>query len=84
MRFAHMDMEDRRPARGGTGGQVSKIMIATDGVFSMDGDIALEAICDLAEQWRHGHGGRLSRHRLYRKDGPRKHRTAASWSGSMW
>ena len=29
-----------------------KIMIATDGVFSMDGDIApLEAICDLAEQY---------------------------------
>ena len=41
-------------------------MIATDGVFSMDGYIAnLPAICDLAEQIRRaGDGGRFARRRV--------------------
>ena len=62
-------------------------MIATDGVFSMDGYVAqLDQICDLAEQLRRdGHGRRLARRRLrrratgrgtpelLRRDGPRRH-----------
>lgn len=53
MRFAHMDMEDlEAKLREAQAAGCPKIMIATDGVFSMDGDIApLEAICDLAEQY---------------------------------
>ena len=53
MRFAHMDMEDlEAKLREARAAGCPKIMIATDGVFSMDGDIApLEAICDLAEQY---------------------------------
>ena len=41
-------------------------MIATDGVFSMDGYIApLREICDLAEKYqRHGDGGRFARRGL--------------------
>ncbi len=49
LRFAHDDLDDlarcleeAQPAR--------RVLIATDGVFSMDGDIArLDRICDLAE-----------------------------------
>jgi glycine C-acetyltransferase len=52
-RFLHMDMadlEDKLKEAKGAG--CPKIMIATDGVFSMDGDIApLKAICDLADQY---------------------------------
>ncbi|MFV1958257.1 MAG: glycine C-acetyltransferase [Planctomycetota bacterium] len=52
-RFAHMDMEDLEAklveARGAG---ARRIMIATDGVFSMDGDVApLGGICDLAEKY---------------------------------
>ena len=51
-RFAHDDMDDLRAklVEARQGGAV-RIMIATDGVFSMDGDIArLDLICDLAEE----------------------------------
>lgn len=53
MRFAHMDMDDlEAKLKEAHAAGCSKIMIATDGVFSMDGDIApLESICDLAEQY---------------------------------
>jgi len=53
MRFAHMDMTDlEAKLKEAQAAGCPKIMIATDGVFSMDGDIApLEAICDLAEQY---------------------------------
>jgi glycine C-acetyltransferase len=52
-RFAHMDMADlEAKLQEATDAQCKKIMIATDGVFSMDGDIApLGAICDLADQY---------------------------------
>ena len=52
-RFAHMDMVDlaAKLAEAKEAGS-KKIMIATDGVFSMDGDIApLGEICDLADQY---------------------------------
>ena len=50
-RFRHADMEDLERVLQAT--QRAKIrMIATDGVFSMDGDVAhLSAICDLAEKY---------------------------------
>ena len=50
-RFAHSDMDDLERILEET--QDARIrMIATDGVFSMDGDVArLEAICDLAEAY---------------------------------
>ncbi|MBX2820582.1 MAG: glycine C-acetyltransferase [Rhodothermaceae bacterium] len=50
-RFKHADMEDLERILQET--QHAKIrMIATDGVFSMDGDIArLDAICDLADTY---------------------------------
>lgn len=50
-RFVHDDMEDLERILKET--QDAKIrMIATDGVFSMDGDIArLEMICDLADKY---------------------------------
>ena len=53
MRFTHMDMGDlEAKLKEAQAAGCPKIMIATDGVFSMDGDIApLEAICDLAEQY---------------------------------
>jgi glycine C-acetyltransferase len=50
-RFAHDDMDDLRAklVEAREGG-ARRILIATDGVFSMDGDIArLDRICDLAE-----------------------------------
>ena len=50
-RFRHGDMEDlERALLEVRGARIS--MIATDGVFSMDGDVAkLAQICDLAEQY---------------------------------
>jgi glycine C-acetyltransferase len=50
-RFAHGDMQDL--ARSLQDAQSSKLrLIASDGVFSMDGDIAkLHEICDLADQY---------------------------------
>jgi glycine C-acetyltransferase len=50
-RYAHGDMQELEQALQAS--QSAKIrLIATDGVFSMDGDIArLEQICDLAEQY---------------------------------
>ena len=52
-RFDHMDMDDLRAKLvEATEGGARRILIATDGVFSMDGDIApLAAICDLAEEF---------------------------------
>ena len=50
-RFKHADMDDLERILQET--QDAKIrMIATDGVFSMDGDVArLDQICDLADQY---------------------------------
>jgi glycine C-acetyltransferase len=50
-RFAHSDMQELEQILQKT--QSAKIrLIATDGVFSMDGDVArLDRICDLAEQY---------------------------------
>ena len=50
-RFAHGDMQELEQALQDS--QSAKIrLIATDGVFSMDGDIAkLEQICDLADRY---------------------------------
>jgi glycine C-acetyltransferase len=51
-RYEHDDLADLEAKLVATAGKRLR-MIATDGVFSMDGDIArLDAICDLAE--RHG------------------------------
>ncbi len=53
-RYEHLDMKDldaKLVEAKGVG--VRRILVATDGVFSMDGDVApLKAICDAAE--RHG------------------------------
>ncbi len=50
-RYAHSDMEDLERILGNTGNKRYR-MIATDGVFSMDGDIAdLKSICILAERY---------------------------------
>lgn len=50
-RFAHDDMDDLE-ARLKEASDARIRMIATDGVFSMDGDIArLDLICDLAEKY---------------------------------
>jgi glycine C-acetyltransferase len=52
LRFDHDDMNDLEAKLVGAAGRRLR-MVATDGVFSMDGDIArIDAICDLAE--RHG------------------------------
>ena len=50
-RFAHSDMEELEQSLRDT--QTAKIrLIATDGVFSMDGEIArLESICNLADKY---------------------------------
>ncbi len=49
--FNHMDMADLEEKLKATQGKRLRL-IATDGVFSMDGDIApLDAICDLAEAY---------------------------------
>ncbi|RMG94535.1 MAG: glycine C-acetyltransferase [Deltaproteobacteria bacterium] len=50
-RFKHDDMDDLEAKLKATQGKRLR-MIATDGVFSMDGDIArLDLICDLAEKY---------------------------------
>ena len=50
LRYDHDDLNDLEAKLRATAGKRLR-MIATDGVFSMDGDIArLDAICDLAEQ----------------------------------
>lgn len=49
--FAHMNMADLEEKLKAVAGK-RLIVIATDGVFSMDGDIApLKSICDLAEKY---------------------------------
>ncbi len=60
-RYKHADMGDLEaqlqqcappPFQGGGGGVVRRRVIVTDGVFSMDGDIAkLSHICDLADKY---------------------------------
>ena len=51
-RYAHGDMDALESALKKTEGRRLR-MIATDGVFSMDGDIApLDRICDLADRYR--------------------------------
>ncbi len=50
VRFAHCDATDLRDKIGANQGY-RRGLIVTDGVFSMDGDIApLDALCDIAEQ----------------------------------
>jgi len=52
-RFAHDDMDDldRQLGEARAAG-ARRILVTTDGVFSMDGDIAqLDRICDLADQY---------------------------------
>jgi glycine C-acetyltransferase len=50
-RYEHDDLGDLEAKLAATAGKRLR-MIATDGVFSMDGDIArLDAICDLAERY---------------------------------
>lgn len=54
IRFKHSDMDDLRlKAKEATeSGQYSKLMVITDGVFSMDGDIAkLPEIVEIAEEY---------------------------------
>jgi glycine C-acetyltransferase len=52
LRFEHDDMNDLEAKLASSAGKRLRL-VATDGVFSMDGDIArIDAICDLAE--RHG------------------------------
>jgi glycine C-acetyltransferase len=54
IRFSHSDMEDlREKAKEAVeSGQYNKIMVITDGVFSMDGDVAkLPEIVEIAEEF---------------------------------
>ncbi|MGL4796839.1 MAG: glycine C-acetyltransferase [Paraclostridium sp.] len=54
IRFKHSDMEDLKikAKEARESGQYNKIMVITDGVFSMDGDIAkLPEIVDIAEEF---------------------------------
>jgi glycine C-acetyltransferase len=50
-RYAHLDLDDlRAQLQAARDAGARTILVATDGVFSMDGDIApLDAICDIAE-----------------------------------
>jgi len=52
-RYAHDDMADlETQLKAAQAGGAKRILVATDGVFSMDGDIAnLEGICDVAERY---------------------------------
>ena len=50
--YQHNDMDDLARVLADAKGKHKKILIVTDGVFSMDGDIApLDKIADLAEQY---------------------------------
>ncbi len=51
--FAHDDMDDlEKQLKEARASGARRILVATDGVFSMDGDIArLDLICDLAEKY---------------------------------
>ncbi|RAP74530.1 glycine C-acetyltransferase [Paenibacillus montanisoli] len=54
IRFKHSDMEDleKQAKAARESGQYNKIMVITDGVFSMDGDIAkLPEIVEIAERY---------------------------------
>jgi len=52
VRYEHNDMKDLRKALETQGIQARTRLIATDGVFSMDGDVApLKEICDLADEF---------------------------------
>ena len=86
--YAHDDMDDlevsscRRPEAAGA----RRILVATDGVFSMDGDIArLDLICDLAEK----HGAMVMADDchatgfMWVKTGAAPSSTVMSWGGSM-
>lgn len=49
-RFKHRDMDDLKEKLKSTDARIK--LIATDGVFSMDGNVApLKEICDLADQY---------------------------------
>ncbi len=49
IRYAHCDVADLEAKIAGAG-EIRRGLIVTDGVFSMDGDVApLDAICDVAE-----------------------------------
>lgn len=49
VRYAHGDVADLR-AKIAAAGEIRRGLLVTDGVFSMDGDVApLDAICDVAE-----------------------------------
>jgi glycine C-acetyltransferase len=52
-RFIHDDMDDLvKQCEAAKAAGARRIMIATDGVFSMDGDIArLDKVCDIAESY---------------------------------
>src|SRR5437899_5258536 len=52
-RYRNGDMQDLESKLKEASGKVRHILVATDGVFSMDGYIArLRQICDLAEKYR--------------------------------
>jgi glycine C-acetyltransferase len=53
LRYNHSDMDDLKRCLEETKAKGSrKVMVATDGVFSMDGDVALlDRICDLADAY---------------------------------
>ena len=52
-RYLHDDMDDlRKQCQAAKEAGARRILIATDGVFSMDGDIArLDLVCDIAEEF---------------------------------
>ena len=52
-RYAHLDLADlRAQLQAAKDAGARTILVATDGVFSMDGDIApLDTICDIAEEF---------------------------------
>ena len=80
-RYAHADMDDLKAKLNEAAGARLRL-IATDGVFSMDGDIApLDRIVELARRARRaGDGGRLACHRLHRRHRPRVRRNTAACS----
>ncbi len=93
-RYPHGDMDALEAALEKTQDKRLR-MIATDGVFSMDGDVApLERICDLADRYRalvmvdDSHatgfvgpsGSRLDR--ALRRHGPRRHRHVDARQGA--